>query len=80
MTITQLRKAHQQQPFQPFSLFLADGRVLPVPHQEFLYIPPKNDRTVMIADNDGIVETVDLLLVVSIKPVSNGDKRRRKKS
>ena len=65
MTIEQLRKAQHAQPFKPFSLRTADGHEYPVPHPDFLWIPPPG-RTVMIADRDGAVDIVDLLLVAAL--------------
>jgi hypothetical protein len=40
MTFEQLRRMHQARPFQPFDIFLADGRSLPVDHPEMLAIAP----------------------------------------
>jgi hypothetical protein len=74
MTIEQLRKMHQARPFQPFDIFLADGRSLPVEHPEFLAVTPPG-RTIGVGLNDGTIEVVDLLLVTSLKPRSNGAKR-----
>lgn len=79
MTIEQIRKAYKREPFEPFAMFLADGRILPVPHQEFMYIAPKNERTVFVADDEGVVESVDLPRVGSIKPLTNGSRRGRAK-
>jgi hypothetical protein len=79
MTIEQLEKHHQARPFQPFDLCLADGRTLAVKHPEFLARTP-NGRTVAIGLDDGTLEVVDLLLVVSLKPRANGSGPRRRKS
>jgi len=67
MTIEKLRELHQARPFQPFDVHLADGRVLPVDHPEFLAQSPKS-RTIAVGRTDGTIEIVDLLLVVSLKP------------
>ena len=67
MTIEQLRHLHQAQPFQPFDIHLADGRSLPVEHPEFLAQSPTG-RTIAVGHEDGVLEIVDLLLVVSLKP------------
>jgi hypothetical protein len=81
MTINQIKETHSRQPFQPFYIHLADGRTLEVPHPEFLYIPPKGDRCIFVTDDDGTVEWVDLLLVVSLKPMkSKSDGQRRRKA
>lgn len=82
MTIDQLRKAHAAQPFRPFDLHLADGRVLSVPHPGFLWMPPRNERTVFVTDTNGAVDIVDLLLVTSIKirPSDSQERGRRRRA
>ncbi len=76
MIIEKLRKMHKAQPFQPFEIHLADGRLLDVSRPECLAIAPPG-RTVGVALDDGTIEIVDLLLVTSLKPHSNGHSRRR---
>lgn len=76
MTIEQLRRVWTREPFDPFEVYLADGRVIPVPHRDFMIVPPKAERTFGVADDEGVIETIDLLMVVSIKPLSRS--RRRK--
>jgi hypothetical protein len=75
MTIEQLRQMHQSRPFQPFELHLADGRTLTVEHPEFL-AQSQTGRTIAVGQADGVLEIVDLLLVVSLKPRSNGAPRQ----
>jgi hypothetical protein len=75
MMIEQLRTMHQARPFKPFELPLADGRTLAVDHPEFLAQSPSG-RTIAVGHEDGVLENVDLLLVVSLKPRSNGRKRK----
>jgi hypothetical protein len=74
MVIEKLRSLHQAQPFQPFDMYLADGRVLHVAHPELLAIMPPG-RAVILAHADGNFEIIDLLLVVSLKS-RNGSRRR----
>ena len=78
MTIEQLRKFHQAQPFQPFDIHLADGRSLPVEHPEMLAIAPPG-RTIGIGRDDGTIEILDLLLVTSLKSHANGTTHRRRR-
>ena len=70
MTIEQLRAVHQARPFRPFTLQLADGRSLHVPHNELLPHSPAG-RTVIVYENDESFSIVDLLLVTRIE-VKNG--------
>jgi hypothetical protein len=77
MTIEQLQKMHRARPFHPFEIYLADGRVLPVEHPEFLAVPSPG-RTIGVGCPDGTIEIVDLLLVTSLKPRANGAPRSRR--
>jgi len=71
MTIEQLRQMHQARPFQPFDIHLTDGRTLSMEHPELL-AQSATGRTIAVSHPDGVLEIVDLLLVVSLKPRSNG--------
>jgi hypothetical protein len=66
MTIEQLRQAHQAQPFAPFSLHLADGKQLEVPHREFLS-RSETGRTVIVHGQGERWNVVDLLLVTRLE-------------
>jgi hypothetical protein len=78
MTIEQLREAHQARPFKPFTICLADGRQIPVPHPEFLWSPPGASRTFVVATSNGTFRIVDLL-VVSFLDFERRPKPRRRK-
>jgi hypothetical protein len=80
MTVEQLRRAYNAQPFQPFEIYLADGRVLHVPHRDFMLLPPTAARTFGVADEHGVIETIDLLLVVSLKPMTGRSPRGRRRA
>jgi hypothetical protein len=75
MTVEQLRKMHQERPFRPFRVHLADGRSLDVPHPEFLAHSPSG-RTVMIARPDDTFDIVDLPLVTSLEAVNGVEAKR----
>jgi hypothetical protein len=75
MTIEQMRKLHSARPFQPFDIYLADGRTLPIEHPELL-LQSQSGRTIAVANADDTIEVVDLLLVVSIKTRPEGPERR----
>lgn len=77
MTIEQLKRMWTHEPFEPFEVYLADGRVLAVPHRDFMMVPPTAQRTFGLADEEGIIETIGLLLVVSLKPMNGRPRRRR---
>jgi hypothetical protein len=69
MHITALRQALHEQPFRPFTLRLADGRELPVPHPDFVAIL---GRTAVVASPrlDDTYSVVEPLLIVSIEYAS----------
>jgi hypothetical protein len=76
MTIEQLRQLHSARPFKPFDIHLADGRTLSVEHPELLAMSPSG-RVIHVGHPDDTFETIDMILVVSLKPWPNGTHRRR---
>jgi hypothetical protein len=70
MQINAIREALHMQPFRPFTLRLADGRDLPVPHPDFVAIL---GRTAVIASPqlDDSYSIVEPLLIVSIEYVNS---------
>jgi hypothetical protein len=66
MTIEQLRGVYQARPFRPFTIHLADGRALHVPHSEFLSHSPSG-RTIIVYHADDSFSIVDLLLVTELE-------------
>jgi hypothetical protein len=71
MTTPQIRSMLRAAPFQPFDIYLADGRSLTVRHPEMVAVTG-GGRTIGVATDDETIEIVDLLLVTSLKPHSNG--------
>ncbi len=79
MTVEQVRKVYEAQPFRPFRLHLADGRELQVLSREFLAFSPSG-RTIFIYHPDESFDIVDLLLVTDLEfgvPPGMRGKRRR---
>ncbi|MBI4601688.1 MAG: hypothetical protein HY721_06990 [Planctomycetes bacterium] len=66
MTADQFRKVLTAQPFQPFTVHLADGRQYFIPHRDFAFLPP-NTRMAVVALQDGTMEFVDLFLIVGLE-------------
>jgi hypothetical protein len=73
MDLNGLREALRRQPFEPFSIRLADGRSVPVPHPDFLAVGKR--RAVLIQDDDSCL-WLEPLLVVSIDWPSGAGKGR----
>lgn len=76
MTIEQLRPMHQARPFTPFEIHLANGRSIPVQRPEFLS-QSASGRTIGVAVGNDAIEMIDLLLVTSLNPRSNGARSKR---
>ena len=72
MTIEQLRNVHQARPFRPFTIHMADGRALHVPHSEFLS-HSASGRTVVVhhADEKFISSTCSVNEVEVHGPVTS---------
>jgi len=66
MTIQELRKLYDAQPFRPFDMYLADGRKIPVKHPEFAALSPRGD-TVVVYQTDGSFDIVDLFLITTLR-------------
>lgn len=64
MTIEHLRATREANPFVPFTIHLADGRSLHVPHRDYLSMSPAG-RTVIVYHGDAF-STLDLLLVTEV--------------
>jgi len=78
MTLEQLRKIHRATPFEPFTIRTADGLTFKVNHPEVMAISPVG-RTVVVMTPDGAHETIDVLMITSIRS-GNGRAPRRRKS
>jgi hypothetical protein len=66
MTAGQLLRTLRAVPFQPFFLFLVDGRQLLVRHPELLVLSA-GGRIATLQDRDS-QESIDVLMIVSIRP------------
>jgi hypothetical protein len=80
MTIERFRDFYNAQPFQPFTIHLADGREVPVLHREFIMATPSG-RTVVVCQPDDTLNVIDLLLVTDLEiktPNGSASKRRKR--
>ena len=66
MTREEFRKVCTAQPFQPFTICLADGRQIEVHHQEFALVPPMG-RTAFVYQKNGTLDIIDLLMVTDLQ-------------
>lgn len=66
MTAEQLRTLREANPFRPFTIHLADGRALTVPHRDFVSQSPTG-RTTIVYHSDDSFSIVDLLLITELE-------------
>ena len=77
MTTDQLKTACEAEPFQPFSLHLADGRSIMVHQPNLLVIFPRG-KTVFVVQPNDTWNIIDLRLVTDLEfKASNGRSRRQ---
>lgn len=66
MTAEQLRAMREANPFRPFTIHLADGRTLDVPHRDFVSLSPSGRIIIVYQPNDAF-NVVDLYLVTDLE-------------
>jgi hypothetical protein len=76
MTADQVRLMRDANPFIPFTIHLADGRSLLVPHRDFVSLSP-GGRIIIVYRGDDSCSIVDLFLVTELEvqapaPSGNG--------
>jgi hypothetical protein len=79
MTTEQLDAVHKAQPFQPFTIHLADGTNHTVAHPELIW-RTQGGRTVFVNLGGEKVAIIDLLLVTKITTGNGSNGRRRRRS
>jgi hypothetical protein len=72
MTAEQLRALREVHPFRPFTIDLAGGRSLKIPHRDFISQSP-GGRTVIVYHSDESFSIVDLLLVTELETQAAAD-------
>ena len=77
MTATEFHKLQRANPFSPYTIHLADGRAIPVPHPDFVAISPTG-RMVTAYTADGDFHIVDIFLVTDLT-VGAGRRRPKKR-
>jgi hypothetical protein len=75
MVAEELKTAIAAQPFRPFSLRLADGRSVSVPHREFISVEPRG-RTALVWKEAGGHNLVDVTLVTDFEFPANTEPPR----
>jgi len=66
MTVEQLQGVLRANPFRPFAIRMADGRIFQIPHPDFLSMSPTG-RTVIAYGADDSFSIIDLLLMTELE-------------
>lgn len=77
MTTEHLRQLIHATPFEPFTIHMADGREVPVPHPEFIMLPPQSRTCVVWEDDAKAFGFIDLLLVTQLTVKPNGKPKNK---
>jgi hypothetical protein len=77
MTADALRDKLEATPFQPFGLRTPDGRIVAVPHPEFISLAPTGRIAIVWKGEGERYSTVDLRLVSDLEPLESKGKRKR---
>ena len=72
MTVHEVHEIWKAQPFVPFTIYLADGRMFPVPHPDFLFLAGSGRTLIVNSPTNESYNIVDILLVTSLE-VHNAD-------
>jgi len=70
MTAEQFRMMRDANPFRPFTVHLADGRSLSVPHRDFVSQSPAG-RTIIVYGSEESFSILDLYLVTELEVQSS---------
>jgi hypothetical protein len=74
-----IRKLHHAEPFQPFSLVLADGRSFHVPHPDFISVSPKGTALSLWAEDGTIGGYLDSALIAEIRMDASASKKTKRR-
>jgi hypothetical protein len=81
MDVAAFRDALHKELFEPFTIRLADGRSLPVPHPDFVAVAP---RRIIVVAEDSSWSVLEPILIASLDYASpkpkggNGSPRKRR--
>jgi hypothetical protein len=74
MTAKEFRSVLEALPFRPFSVFFADGRKVPIWHQDYASLSPTG-RTLIVYRDDGSFHILDLMLATGVEV--NGQRTKK---
>lgn len=74
MTIDAIKESTHAEPFHPFGLRLADGKVVKVGHPDYIAFGPKG-RTVVVYGADDSFRVLDVMLITALERNGRTTKR-----
>ena len=74
MKIDEIRKLLHANPFQPFTIHVADGDRIPVKHEDFVALAPTGRQMIVYLSN-GDYQVVDVPLVTRLEVRGNGSRK-----
>jgi hypothetical protein len=78
VTAQEFRSVFEAQPFRAFTVYLADGRAVAIPHQEYALLSPTG-RTLIVYQDDGSFHVLDLMLATGVQVNGTRPKKSPKK-
>jgi hypothetical protein len=78
MTAQEFRSVFEALPFRPFTVYLADGRAVPVRHQDYAFLSPTG-RTLIVYEEDDSFQILDLMLATGVQLNGKRPKKVRKR-
>ncbi len=69
MVIESIRQFNAALPFSPYEIHLVDGRTFPVPHPDFILVPPKGSY-VIVSDLMDRPWTISSMVISSVSPLA----------
>lgn len=67
MTLEEVRKSVHTVPFHSFTMYLADGTSVRIPHPDFIAMPTEGRTVVLYAENERAHSLIDLSLVTELE-------------
>ncbi|MBX3747894.1 MAG: hypothetical protein KF833_21515 [Verrucomicrobiae bacterium] len=76
MKVSDIRKLRDRAPFRAFQIHLTNGETLPVPHPEYLAVPPAAEADLFVVWVGSDWNLVDASQVARMSPLATRTPRR----
>jgi hypothetical protein len=78
MTTEKIKELYQARPFKAFTLYLADGSIVPVKSPEFMWMTP-GGRTMFVSQGGEATDIIDILMVTKVSVANGASQPRRRR-